>query len=107
MKGPAESTAFRCDVDICKDVSPMSCRPVARHVPRDWCTHDEELTVLAPSTRSSRTLLSEAVIFIHAVEFSTLQTTPEIPPPAVLDAPATLVNLSWNPDYVNVRVDAR
>ena len=28
----------------------MSCWPVAQHVRRDWWTHDEELTVFAPTT---------------------------------------------------------
>ena len=57
--------------------------------------------------RSIRVLLSDAVNLLHAVVFSTLQATPEIPPSVDqthLEEPQ-LVNLGWSADNVNVRVD--
>ena len=52
VKEPAESTAFLCDVEICK-VSVRQCRVVKWHglVPSDRCAHDEELTALALFTK--------------------------------------------------------
>ena len=46
-------------------------------------------------SRSIRVLLSDAVILLPAVVFSTLQTTPEIPPSLDLDAPRELHQLIW------------
>ena len=68
----------------------MPCWPVARHVP-DWWTHDEELTVFAPSTMKvdSHPALRSCNFTARGDVFNAPDNTGN-PPSVVVHAPTTL-----------------